>query len=197
MKLLQKDSKLSSSETLPGNLEVILDQDQILRDLDKIMKPEDYHYDNKNFQVKLSSETCLQIRLLEKKSLTLGTTSLFQNPFRQVVIPLSKFLNSIIPNIRIPFIYHADLKSIDIIPHLYLNDGSVNFKPERICQDFASMFQKQTDCYFEAVIPTDAYLIWDASRKEMQSKLWNFGGLKEEKEIQFKPFDLVGFCQPH
>lgn len=178
---------LNSSESWSGHVEVILDQGQILRDLNKITETEGYQYDKKDCQVKLSPETCLQIRILEKKPFDKVGISFIENPFHQVVISLSKFLDSIVPNIRIPFIYHADSKMIEIIPCLYLNDGDANFKPERVCQGFLGGLRKAkaTDFYYEAVIPSDAYLIWDASRNEMKFKLL---GSRSDCQHQKGPF---------
>jgi len=160
---------LHSSEPWFGSVEVILDPRQILQDLNQILENQDYRYDYKNNKIQLSSETCLQIKILESKKKPFGPF----DHFDKVVISLSNFLESIISNIRIPFVYHADTKLLEIIPRLYLDDGGVNFKPEKVCQDFVSMFKNQADFYYEAVIPRDAYLIWDASRTEMKFKLFD------------------------
>ena len=149
-----KSYPLYSSESWSDSLEVILDQGQILRDLNRMINNEGFEYNGKNFQIGLSSETCIQMRMKEK------------DLFSETEISLTKFLDSIIPNVRIPFIYHKDSQTIEVTPSLYLNDG-VSLNPETVCEYFGSMLQKATDFYYEAIIPSNAFVIWDSSRQQM------------------------------
>ncbi len=147
---LKTSGRLSN---LSDFVEFFLSSEEIHKNVEKALEDPTNSYHPAKLNKVLLSNTCIGIEIKEKI-------------LDRVCLSLSQFLNDILPNVRIPAVFHGDTRQMEIIEYIYLYDEyAVGFRAKDIREKFTHLFKKPTDLYFEALVPNNAHIVWDACRE--------------------------------